>query len=465
MTKNKNIIKILIGVFFTVFLGYRHIIRYSVGVLGTIIGRYIPIKYRSALSHNSKYLRILITVFLSCFYGYQYVIRILPAILINYFPARYHVSPHEFGLFASIYYIAYSTAHIPVGLALDRFGLRNVIFLSVFLLSSSLILCIVCDTWYAVIFSRVIAGIVSSAAILGCFKALSTMFSPQVFNFSLGIAVSIGLALAAIGNVLVNNMFLARGFDALFIHLSLIGLGLTLIIFLLIPNAKNFSLISYHHQKSDAKITFSAIWSIFKNKQIITLFLINGAMIGVMEGFMDAWGSTFLQEKIGISALEASYVATVILSGHAIGAPIIGYLSSRYIGCIPLIRYCGVALLTLLVFFATVSSDVLQYSILEIRSCYIALFIMGIATAYQIPLIAATIALADPKVSGLTGALCNMVGMAFGSLFHHTIPFINSLCDKKMEGALYTLLCGTIFGLLGTFYPKWTQKLTKISNH
>ncbi|WPX98170.1 MFS transporter [Candidatus Fokinia crypta] len=467
MSKSKNnIVKILIGVFLTVFLGYRHIIRYSIRALGAVVGRYIPLKYHSALSHNSKYLRMLITVFLSCFYGYQYVVRILPAVLINYLPTRYHISPHEFGFFASIYYIAYSISHIPIGLALDRFGLKNVIFLSVFLLSSSLILCVVCDTWYTVVFARIIAGMVSSAAILGCFKALSTMFQPKTFNFSLGIAVAIGLALAAVGNVLMNKMFLMQGFDALFIHLSIIGFGLALIIFLLIPNSKNFSLISYkQHKKNDTKVTLSTILSVFKNKQIITLFLINGAMIGVMEGFMDAWGSTFLKMKIGISSLEASYVATVILSGHVLGAPVIGYLSNRYVGCISLIRYCGIILFALLIFFIVASPNVLTYSVLGIKTCYVALFFMGIATAYQIPLVAATIALVDFKVSALTGALCNMIGMAFGSFFHHAIPLINMLCNKDMEGALYTLLGGVIFGLLGTFYPKWSSKLTKTFNH
>ena len=294
---------------------------------------------------------MLIAGLLSSFFAYQYVIRILPSILVYYLPLRYGINISQFSNFAGIYYVAYSISHIPIGIMLDRFGLRNVVSASAALIGFSLLACISFDTWNTLFMSRIIAGVLSSAAILGCFKALSGMFDQKTFNMSLGILISVGLSFVSTANFFVSNLSLEKGFDALTIYLGIVGVALSFVLFLIIPTQKKLESMNDVCSKEathNSYINITNIFQILKDKQILTLFFVNGLMIGTMEGFMDAWGGVFVKFKISGSLNEAGVVATIMLFGHVVGALVAGFLGERYASYITLIKSYAFVLFVLL---------------------------------------------------------------------------------------------------------------------
>ena len=97
--------------------------------------------------------------------------------------------------------------------------------------------------------------------------------------------------------------------------------------------------------------------------------------------------------------------------------------------------------------------------------------LIGIATAYQIPIIASTITLAGSVLSGFTGALCNMFAVVFGFIFHKTISVVAKLGsnesvafvsgDQVLTG-LFIIVAGVGIGFVLMFTTKWSDKINNV---
>ena len=75
----------------------------------------------------------LIWLLASLYYAYQYILRVIPNIIAPELITKFNISIVDVGQFGGLYYIGYMLAHIPVGLALDRFGPKFVLPICVIL--------------------------------------------------------------------------------------------------------------------------------------------------------------------------------------------------------------------------------------------------------------------------------------------------------------------------------------------
>ena len=125
----------------------------------------------------------------SIFYAYQYIIRVMPSIMLPELMEQFHIDSAIFGQFSGVYYIGYSLIHLPMGIALDRYGPRKVMSLCIVLTVIGLLPILFSDNWIYAVIGRAIIGIGSAAAILGTFKIIRMSFSEQRFTRMLTIVI------------------------------------------------------------------------------------------------------------------------------------------------------------------------------------------------------------------------------------------------------------------------------------
>ncbi|MGI4776438.1 MAG: hypothetical protein ACRYE9_05965, partial [Janthinobacterium lividum] len=185
------------------------------------------------------------------------------------------------------------------------------------------------------------------------------------------------------------------------------GLGLALLLFFLIPNIPNGT----HNQNilEDIKI-------IICNYKLIIVSVLAGLMVGPLEGFADAWGTSSLMSIYNIDRVSATNNISLILTGMCIGCIILPFIADKtkshyMITLFSAITMCGCFLYLL-------------FGSSTIKNINIVCLLIGVSCAYQVVIIAKISAYVPERLSGIAAAVGNMVVMAFGSIFHKTISAI-----------------------------------------
>ncbi len=362
---------------------------------------------------------------ISFFYSYQYIIRVLPNIAMNEIMQRFHINVDIFGQFVGIYYITYAGFHLPIGTWLDRKGPKLVIPFFIIISVIGMIPLLYSNSWIAACIGRALMGIGSSAAILGLFKVVHLGFSEDKFSRMLGIGVTIGLLGAIYGSQPISSMLLKYGYEVVVTKLIFIGLFLAIISYFVMPKAKGV-----RNDNVNLKRDFILLW---KKKRIFLIGIFGGLMVSPLEGFADAWGTTFLQVSLGLTKNLSSFLPSLIFLGMCFGTTIIPYIADKTRRYYEMIIFAAFAMS--IMFF------IILFVKIEINLLKILLFLIGIFSAYQVLAVYKATTYVHENLIGLSTASVNMLIMLFGYFFHTIIgKIIYSMWDGKIINgtALYS---------------------------
>jgi MFS family permease len=349
--------------------------------------------------------------FASLFYAYQYILRVLPNILMPEIMSEFHIDAAIFGQFSGLYYIGYVGAHIPLGIFLDRKGPKFVIPICIILTVLGLLSLVFASQWIYPSLGRVLTGIGSSAAILGAFKVIRIGFKEEQFTRMLCICVTIGLIGAIYGGQPVHYLLKVLGWREVLIAISLFGVGLAAIIFLLTP--------SIEQAPTQKTSILNDIESIFKNYKVVAICLLAGMMVGPLEGFADVWGTGFLRAVYALNDQLATSLPSFIFLGMCFGAPLLSCIAEKTQGYFATIILSAVVMGAGFVFILLKIGDVKFLSITFV--------VIGVMCSYQILAIYKASTYVQEKLTGLTTAVANMIIMAFGYVFHSSIGFLMNM--------------------------------------
>ncbi len=354
-------------------------------------------------------------VLVSVFYAFQYILRVLPNILMPDIMSRFHIDAVLFGQLSGWYYIGYALIHIPVGLMLDHWGPKRVIPVCLLLTVVGLLPLMYSDHWMYPLLGRVLIGIGSSAAVLGCFKVIRMGFPEDWFTRILGLSATIGLCGAIYGGKPVAMLFEQYGFDKPLWGLIATGVGLAALIYFTAPQIEK---VPQHTPWEDIKLILS-------NKKFLFLSFLGGCMVGPVEGFADAWGASFLQQAYGLEKTVASNYTSQIFVGFCFGAPFLTFFADKF-----------KAYLSTILFSALIMGGI--FTTLLIQPVPVAILpflftVIGVFCAYQMILIYKASTFVETELAGLATACTNMIIMIFGYLFHSGI---GTLMDMFWDGTM-----------------------------
>jgi predicted MFS family arabinose efflux permease len=382
---------------------------------------------------------------LSLFYAYQYVLRVIPATSANELILRFGLDAAQFGNFCSIYYIGYTAVSIPLGIAIDRYNARTIILLTISLVIIG-IASIMTNHWYLAIIGRFITGVGSAGAILSLFKVISVYFEARQGSKILGITITIGLLGAIYGGkplaILINQI----GFDLTIVLLIIIGCIIAIATYLLLP--KKFP-GNVGDNLTISTVLFD-IRKIFKNKALILLAIIGGLMVGPIEGFVDGWSVLTFKIIHNWPDTDATLAPSVLFLGMCIGASLIGMIIEKTQRYYTTIVLCNIMMICGLGWILWGNGDNILFML-------ILLFLIGLASAYQIVIISKVGLLVKDKLITTATAITNMIIMIFGSIYHTIIGNLiishNSVNDdlysiEAIQNGITPLIIGLVIGLV-----------------
>lgn len=341
---------------------------------------------------NSGYALYIIALF---FTALNLFLQVLPMNTSEYFQEHLSLTANQVVSLTSIFFIFYSGMQIPAGLIFDKYGLKVILPLALFLTLVGSILYMLSANGIMLAFSRTLTGLGSSIAyIAGIYLAVKCFPGPKVSFF-----IALVEASATVGAILA-----AKTFHEIMTNYGWVSANMLIIIFtgILFVLSLIFLRGMQHERtviRSIKQVLLQAV-GLFRNKILILLFLYSFFTWAIIMSFAGYWLKNYMifmhhySEAASLSLVQI-YWASFLVSGLIVGF----YIKD--------IKQCkiGITLLSLLGFLTFVGMSV---PILFNHIGLIAVSLLGGVSASGVILAFTLITkVVNPEVSGTAIAVNN----------------------------------------------------------
>ena len=355
----------------------------------------------------------------SIYFLTEYFIRVSTGVLSPSLLKEFNTDAYSIGLLSSCFYYSYIGMQIPVGLLVDRLGVRRLLSSSTIIFGIACILFASMQSLQLGYVSRFIMGFVGAFAFVSTLKLITIYFPSNKFALLAGITQGGGMVGAIIGAAPMAYLFEWIGWRVSYIYFGIMFIILGLLMLALIRDHVTEDIETPHEIESlwlDLKIVLSS-------KQTWLNCLYIGLIYAPTEVFGEQWGTMFLNiAGNGVGVKQAALQVGFVFIGMAIGCPLIGYVADR-LGTIKVMRICSVACL---IFMGSIIYGRVLYPSLNYSTVCVLTFIYGIFAAAIIPSYALATEINPKRTAGVALGITNMLTVMIGAAF---IPIIGKILD------------------------------------
>jgi MFS family permease len=263
---------------------------------------------------------------LACGHMLSTLLRTIPAISLDVMAVDFRTSPQALASLTSIYHFAFAAAQIPVGAAMDRFGVRPV---SLSLLAGTIVGALASGLATgpeSFLFGQFLLGVATSGMLMCPMTLAAKQMSATRFGLWSGIILSIGnigMLLSASPLAFVVELW---GWRAGFWISAGFGAAVAIAVFLLVPRQP-----AAHADRSSPLSQMAEVLRIGLSRPLrglIALSLVSLAAALVLRGL---WGGPWLMEIKALGRIEAGNMLGLFTLALIAGPVLMGALD-RSIG-------------------------------------------------------------------------------------------------------------------------------------
>ncbi len=336
------------------------------------------------------------------YYFFQYALRSAPAVMMPQLSEAFGLTTMGVASLVGLFYYGYSPFSLVAGAAMDTLGPRKVVPVGAAAVGLGALLFATGDQTLASA-GRLLQGAGGVFALIGAAFIATTNFPASRAATLIGATQMFGMAGGSAGQFLVGPI-IARGvpWRAFWVGMGVVGLGLSVLLYVLLPAAPA------GRTAPGGRQVLRAFATVFRNPQSILCGLIAGLLFIPTTIFDMVWGVRFLQEARAMAYADAVLRSSLVPFGWIIGCPLLGLLSDRLGRRKPVIAASGLVLLACLAWILHGPSDVLPPYVLSL--------VAGIASgAAMLPYTVIKEA-NPPEMSGTSTGVVNFLNFTFSAL-------------------------------------------------
>jgi len=330
---------------------------------------------------------------------------------------KFVLNASQVGVLSAIYLYAYAPMQLPVGLLMDRFGLRVILTIASIACGFGTYLFATSQLVEMAGLGRFIIGGASAFGFIAMVYVSTHFFSERKRAFLIGVANSIAMLGASCGTGPVSSVINNLGWEVTFKWFALFGLLLGIFIFISLKKEKtSFSQPDVKPYPIKNIIGSSNLWI---NALIALLFYMT------TTAFAGLWGPSYLVSVKQFTHESASYGMSMIFAGWLVGGPIMGFMSDYFkkrtqvmtggiIGCL-------------------VALSLVLYLQLPITLVFICLFLVGLFSSAELLNFTLAIEMTSLKAKATAAAFTNFLVSCGDALIQ---PFIGFLLDWNWDGGI-----------------------------
>lgn len=260
------------------------------------------------------------------FYFYETLLQVSPGVMVNDLMKAFSATASQLGLLAAVYFYAYSSMQIPVGMLLDRLGPRRLLTIATLVCGSGAIIFSMANVLLIAGIGRLLIGLGSAFAVVGCMHLCATWLPLRYFATLTGVMVTMGMLGATSGEAPLSIMVAHLGWRETMFTFGMIGIGLSITMWLFVRD-KNAPLKASHDTHKTG--IFQGLKLIFRNKQNIIVAIYGALMFAPTTTFGGLWGVPFLMEFYHLDRHLAATLVSMLFIGWVVGSPLFGIMSDR----------------------------------------------------------------------------------------------------------------------------------------
>lgn len=357
---------------------------------------------------------------IALFYCYQYILRVMPGVIANELRDHFNLTAEDFASLGAYCLYAYALLQIPVGLVLDRIGVKRTILISMCLCIGGTFWISQTNTLWEAQMSRILVGAGSACTFTSCLKWVADHFEPGRRGLLMGSTLAFG-TFGALGaaHPFVKGVELFGWQYTVLLTCFLGGFLLILtILFLKEAPLKN-------NETFQKKKFWFDLKTIACNKTIFIYALLAIGVYTPMAVLADLWGVSFLAEKFAINRAEAAPITMLMYVGLTFGSLILPVFAERYNVFRLILQVCSACLL----FLFTIMLIAGSLPLLALKGMLITI---GFLCGAEMICFTGAVTEATPRTSGLTLGFVNTMNMLAGALLQQLIGY---LLDIQWNGA------------------------------
>ncbi|MBR1196784.1 MFS transporter [Bradyrhizobium sp. AUGA SZCCT0240] len=262
---------------------------------------------------------------LACGHMLSTLLRTIPAVSLDVMAADFKTSPQALASLTSIYHFSFAASQIPVGAAMDRFGVRPV---SLSLLIGTIVGALASGLATgpeSFLFGQFLLGVANSGMLMCPMTLAAKQLSPARFGLWSGLILSIG----NIGMLLSSSplAFVVElwGWRVGFWISAGFGLMVALAVYALVPNQR-----AEHADRSSPLSQMASVLRIgvsYRLRGLIAIALVSLAAVLVLRGL---WGGPWLMEVKGLSRIGAGNALGLFTIALIVGPALIGLFDRSF---------------------------------------------------------------------------------------------------------------------------------------
>ena len=368
------------------------------------------------LNSKKQYLPFLMWAIALSFFTFQFILRLWPGLVMNQIISQYNINVGDFGIIAAFYYYGYASMQIPLAIFLERFGSRLILTLFATICGLATIAFTYTDNYYIAVVSRFFVGIGSAAGFLTLSKVISEWF-PLQYTKMMGLSFSIGSMGAIFAGRPLGILLETHDWLNVSYAFGWISILIAVIAYFMLhsPNIKKNVATTQILKLSDIK-------SVLSSKLLWLIALSSLLMVGVLEGFANVWGVSYLTTAYNLTKADAAGLTSLIFCGMLVGGPLLAFFAKKF-GNYCVISFCALSItLSISLILLNLSSDIIWLSAL--------FFIIGINCCYQVLIFAIGEKFVKSKNLGICVSFLNSVTMIGGCFFPTIIGKTINIVDS-----------------------------------
>lgn len=358
-------------------------------------------------------LRPFIIIFLgTLFYVYGFTLRIMPSAMTHELMQSFNMQAQTLGVMVGLMYWGYTLMQIPCGLLYDRFSVRIILTITIFICSFGTFLMGATNIVTISCIGSFVMGLGEAFGFVGVLVLASRWFAPKYFALITGLAQMMGSVGAILGEGPIALMVTRYGWRSTVLSLACFGVALGILFWFVIRDNPKAS--AQKHMASGSEL--SRLLTVTKSSQnwLVALYAFCiWAPVLITAGL---WLVPFLMELYQVSNIVAASAVSWVWIGIGLGSPFFGWWSDR-IGrrCMPL---------TVSALFSLVPAFFIIYGTLSWPMMNIMLFLFGIGASGQALSFGLVQDNNPPHVAGTAVGFNNMAVVFGGVLLQPLVGFI-----------------------------------------
>lgn len=261
----------------------------------------------------------------ACFTLFQFFLQLSSGVVISTIMKDMHLSALMAGLLGSAFYYVYTTLQIPAGIFFDRYNPRVLITASAFVCALGCIFFAHSNTFYTLLFSRLLIGTGSAFAFIGLSHLLRLFFPLRYFSLLLGLSETVAFIVTALGISHLSQIIHGWGWRTFMLDVGLLGFFISLMAWFVLPGhmriLKNCQIPVSQNMTYDRLFSNPYLWL---NGLFVFLGFITITVFGAM------WAVPYIQTKLSCSLHQAAQIDAWLFLGAALSCPCAGFLSAQF---------------------------------------------------------------------------------------------------------------------------------------